>query len=149
MSKGGIVTSNTGFSKGRKAWKVKCVRDSNLTSHTSHIGIVTKSKCIKGDKKDGYINLGHAGNAYFFETDRGRLTKYENGKRQVVVDSLPTWEESDVVTLLLDSHAHKIGFWLNEKKLGILEVPPNVTYYPVLHSYAKSIRDYKLIVAGF
>ncbi len=63
MGKGGLITSNVGYSNGKRIWKIKCVKD-DASEYTRRCGI--------GDKEGGYFYHGHAGKRWRFPEVRER-----------------------------------------------------------------------------
>ncbi len=144
-NKYGIIASSKGYSKGKHTWKIQ-----NISGGYGYWfpAILTNSNCQGGNTETKHIyNNTYKGTSYFYWGSSTCLTQYVNGSRKDVISNIPTWKKGEVVTILLDCDLSKIGFWNGEKKLGVLQILPNETYYPGFELYSNPQNEFKLMKA--
>ncbi len=143
------VTSSTGFNKGRHCWKIR-VNGAYHGCYDKCFGVVTKPDFQKtsGGGHD-YLWNASAGLSYFFNRERTQLEYAENGSRTPTVKNLAFKRDAPfTVAIALDCEGWKISFWVDDKKLGSIEMRNNQTYYPAVIACGHTPHgaDYDLIV---
>ncbi len=138
----GHLASSKGYSKGKHTWKIK-----NILG-----GIGYRYPCVltnPNGQRETHVHIygnSYKGNSYVYFSNNECLGQYVNGiHKWALVDNIPPWEKGETVTILLDCDRWKLGFWNGETKLGVIDILPNLTYYPGFETYSHPQNEFKLI----
>ncbi len=140
-----LVTSYTGFEKGKHVWQIR----GNMVHCGSEAGIVTVYNCTNNGTTNRFMNSKEVGKSYYYHgRNGGILRKGEGGSSTNLVSNCGAWEKGKTVTIFLDCQEAKVTFWRDQKKLGTLEIEKGVKYYPAMcECCCKGGSDYVLITS--
>ncbi len=100
-------------------------------------------------QREGHVyiyNNTYKGNSYFYYGSGTSLGQYVNGTaNHSLVSNIPKWKKGETVTVLLDCDRWKLAFWNEETKLGVIDILPNVTYYPGFYTLSNAQSEFKLM----